>query len=424
MDVSHSTIRLTVLLRAVVLAAWAAASNTREGPLSVGPVSGMGGFAHCVSSSSPSTELILPYSDRFLPVSRSIGSKHPTRPLAVVFPDSSKSVVDTVTCAYRSNIPMTVRNGGHSFQGASTQDGHLIIDLSRSCSRLPAVNRTDMTLTLSGGCLHADIIAALYVNNVTDHFAITGGMPLVGYIGWATGGGFGNVTPYVGIGCDQFLSLDLVLYNGTMITVTRSKHEDLFRMLCGGGVGLGVVTEATIRLTPHPDWGSTGLSSPKYTRIILSYPRWALPRALHRLQALLSQGPGSRLGGHGPTITRFAGNDSTAHFCLLYLGSTSKAVSFLSNHGLLSPDLFPRRGIFPIASPAFPRTPPQLAISNYSPSIRTTLTLLANYPHANIITAEVNGYPEAMAPMLLVDDRAMNQTHMCNVLRGLGGTCR
>jgi hypothetical protein len=384
------------------------------------------------------TSLILPTDPLYPAASVSLGAKSPRHPIAIAYPTTSRAIAATVTCAFESNVPMNIRNSGYSFQGNSIQSNHLVIDVSKTCDgsnpeSTPSVDRENMTLTLTAGCVHADILSALYVNNITGHFAVTGGMPLVGYIGWAMGGGFGNVTPYAGLGCDQFLSWRLVLYNGTSIEVNNQTHPSLFRALCGGGINVGVITSATIQLTAHPDLQvepqPTG-PPPAYTRIILSYPRKKLPIVLNRLQMLLTSSHNHsriRIGGHGPTIRPGGSPNTLHHFCLLYLGPAPQATHFLSEFQLLAPELFdtdpPRKWYQPIATPAFPSTLPQLALLQHAVAIRPTLSLLATYPYANIILSQTSTYPEAMAAMILVDSLAMDQDGMCRALERMGGMC-
>ena len=417
-------------------------------------------LAACLSAKS--IPIILPTDVAYATASCSLGAKSPRHPVGIAYPPTPRAIVDVVTCAHRFNIPMTVRNGGHSFQGESVQSGRLVIDVSKTCDgtrpeTTPSVHRIvdggdstgapatlTLILTITAGCLHADILYALHRHNITDHFAITGGMPLVGYIGWATGGGFGNTTPAAGLGCDQFINWHVVLYNGTSVDVNAHAHTDLFHDLCGGGIDFGVITHATIQLTPHPDASQyanstfvTSAVKPAYTRIILSYPQHALPAVFHRLQTLLVSNPG-RIGGHGPTIRPNSDPNTLHHFCLLYLGPIPSALDLLDEFHLLSPDLFggihkrehkegkpwyhPLTSYLP-TKPAFPGTPPQLALVDHTPALRPTLALLVTRPHVNIILAQTSTYPEAMAPMILVDSLAMDQDAMCRTLELMGGAC-
>lgn len=306
--VTGATSALAVLALALA-AAVAAAVLTRTLALAltgtpVRPTAGPpSDFAACLSGFN--VPVVLPTDAGYAAASASLGAKSPRHPIAVAYPSTPRSIADTITCALRSNLPMTVRNGGHSFQGDSVRSDHVVVDVSKTCDgttpdTTPSVDRsqTPPTLTITAGCLHADVLYALHRNNVTDHFAMTGGMPLVGYVGWAMGGGFGNTTPAAGLGCDHIINWRIVLFNGTSIDVNAETHVGLFESLCGGGgtdLG-GVVTHATIRMTPHDD---------VYTRIILSYPHHALPRVLNRLQTLVGgprRGSMVPLGGHGPTV--------------------------------------------------------------------------------------------------------------------------
>ena len=42
--------------------------------------------------------------------------------------------------------------------------------------------------------------------------------------GYALGGGLGDITPLVGLGCDQVVGLEMVLYNGTIITANKREY--------------------------------------------------------------------------------------------------------------------------------------------------------------------------------------------------------
>ena len=50
----------------------------------------------------------------------------------------------------------------------------------------------------------------------------------VGIIGFMLGGGQGNISPWVGLGADQLLALEMVLANGTVVEANESER---------GGVG-------------------------------------------------------------------------------------------------------------------------------------------------------------------------------------------
>lgn len=470
----HMNVRRVFLTLALLVttsaAVWAAAAAQTTGQTTGQPPPSprqMELLVACLSGATSAghgtnTSIILPTDPEYAGAAASLGAKVPRQPTpaAVVVPATPEAITDTVICAHQSGIPVSVRNGGHSFQGTSVLSNHVVIDVSKTCDgslpeTTPRLDRGNSdsapTLTITAGCFHADVLAALHRNNVTDHFAITGATPTVGYIGWAMGGGFGNTTPYAGLGCDQFINWRLVLFNGTIVNANEHSQQGLFRALCGSGTSVGVVTHATIRLTPHPDLdrnetlrdGTVSQAPVSYTRVILSYPQHALPSALNRLQTLLISQARVRLGGHGPTIRPGGTPETRHHFCLLYLGDVPGAIELLGAFRLLDADLFGRApshdrrrpsffrvldmmDVFKlprIARPAFSATPPQLAIVNHTLAPRATLALLATHPHANIILAQTPTYPQSMAAMILVDSLAMHQANMCEALEGMGGSC-
>ena len=63
-----------------------------------------------------------------------------------------------------------------------------------------------------------------------------------------------------GLMCDSLLGLEIVLWNGTVVWANVSQHQDLFWASCGGGGGLGVVTEFKLKLHKLPVSSFTRIS--------------------------------------------------------------------------------------------------------------------------------------------------------------------
>lgn len=66
-------------------------------------------------------------------------------------------------------------------------------------------------------------------------------------------GGFGSLTTMFGLACDQLVSLEAVLFNGTVVRANATHHQDLLWAACGGGGGFAVVTEWEIKVLRLPD---------------------------------------------------------------------------------------------------------------------------------------------------------------------------
>jgi FAD/FMN-containing dehydrogenase len=68
----------------------------------------------------------------------------------------------------------------------------------------------------------------------------------VGYLGPGLGGGHGWLQGHYGLVSDQYVSLNVVLGNGSLITVDDS--SELFWALKGAGHNFGVVTSVTSKI--------------------------------------------------------------------------------------------------------------------------------------------------------------------------------
>lgn len=81
----------------------------------------------------------------------------------------------------------------------------------------------------------------------------------VGVGGYLLGGGFSFHTGRHGLGCDNVIAYQLAVADGRLITASAKGHEDVFRVLKGGGNNLGIVTRFTLKTFPNSKiWG--GLS--------------------------------------------------------------------------------------------------------------------------------------------------------------------
>jgi FAD/FMN-containing dehydrogenase len=182
------------------------------------------------------------------------------RPTAVVRCASPADVVEAVRFATRTGQPIVPRGGGHSYVGASTTTGGLVIDL-RPLNGV-SFDAPTRTTTIGGGAPLIDAYTALGAHGVS---VPSGSCGTVGISGLTCGGGIGAASSAYGLTCDGVVAADVVTADGRYRTVDAVREPDLFWALRGGGGGrFGVVT--SWRMRTHPA-GSTGT-------FVLTFP-WA-----------------------------------------------------------------------------------------------------------------------------------------------------
>src|SRR5271163_1305748 len=163
-------------------------------------------------------------------------------PAAVVTVSSQSDVQKAVALATANGLKIAPRGGGHSYVGASSTTGTMVLDLRG----LPGGANFD------GGSGNVTVTPA--TNLYAVHQALAGAgraipagsCPTVGVAGLALGGGMGPDSRHAGLTCDALQSATVVLPSGDVVTASASDHPDLFWALRGGGGGnFGVTTSMT-----------------------------------------------------------------------------------------------------------------------------------------------------------------------------------
>jgi FAD/FMN-containing dehydrogenase len=158
---------------------------------------------------------------------------------------SVADVIAAVRFAGDHGLRIAVRGGGHNVAGTSLCDGGLVIDLS--AMRAVRVDPACRTARAEGGATWRDFDHATQ----TFGLATTGGtISTTGIAGLTLGGGQGYLMRKHGLACDNLISADVVLADGSFVAASEKEHSDLFWALRGGGGNFGVVTAFEYRLHP------------------------------------------------------------------------------------------------------------------------------------------------------------------------------
>jgi len=159
-------------------------------------------------------------------------------PMAIIYCSTNEEISKAICWATCNNIDIRIRSGGHNYEGYSTGNDVLVIDVSEM-KQLELDEETN-TLFVQSGVANSQLYE--YVGGLGYPFP-GGSCPTVGVAGYALGGGWGYSTRYMGLGCDSLKELEIINYQGQILTANENTNADLFWACRGGGGGnFGVVS--------------------------------------------------------------------------------------------------------------------------------------------------------------------------------------
>jgi FAD/FMN-containing dehydrogenase len=183
-------------------------------------------------------ELILPGDPRY-DVSRGVFNAMIDRhPALIARCGTTDDVAAAIRFARETGLVVAVRCGGHSVSGLGVCDGGLVIDLKGL--KTIEIDPVAKTAKVGGGVLWGELDAA-----TQEHGLHTPGgrVTTTGVGGFTTGGGYGWTSSKHGLACDNVVSAEVVLADGTIVTAGGHENTDLYWGIRGGGGNFGVVTE-------------------------------------------------------------------------------------------------------------------------------------------------------------------------------------
>lgn len=154
-------------------------------------------------------------------------------------------VMAAVNFARENHLLLAVRGGGHNGGGLGSCNDGLVIDLSGLKSI--RVDTSNNTVRVGGGNLWGE------VDHATHAFGLAipaGIISSTGVGGLTLGGGVGYLSRKFGLTIDSLLEADMVLADGSFVTVSQMQHPELFWAIRGGGGNFGVVT--SFKFQAHP----------------------------------------------------------------------------------------------------------------------------------------------------------------------------
>jgi FAD/FMN-containing dehydrogenase len=170
-------------------------------------------------------------------------------PLAIARVANAQDIAHVIRIAREAALPLSVRSGGHSSSGASTNNGGLVIDL-RDMAQV-SFDQSGQTCWAQSGMSAAALSQAAWDRGQGLGFGDTGS---VGIGGITLGGGIGYLTRLHGLTIDNLLGAEIVTADGDLVTADERSNPDLFWALRGGGGNFGVATRFHYRLHAMPNF--------------------------------------------------------------------------------------------------------------------------------------------------------------------------
>lgn len=148
----------------------------------------------------------------------------------------------------KHNVPFLAQTGGHGWIDSFHLGRHGLLINLRGLNRT-TFNDQRTEARVQGGAVISEVIAEAYAN---DAQILTGNCNCVGTMGAALGGGYGNLMGLYGFSVDNILSMEVVLANGSAVTVSANQSTDLWWALRGAGPNFGIITSAVMKAYPMP----------------------------------------------------------------------------------------------------------------------------------------------------------------------------
>ncbi|KAK0507960.1 hypothetical protein JMJ35_009849 [Cladonia borealis] len=166
----------------------------------------------------------------------------------VVVPGIAEDVAATMKYADRYNVPFLAVNRAHGTASALSNVYNGIEIYIHALNSIEIAENGESAL-MGGGTYQDQVVNYLAAyGKVTS----TGACGCVGMMGPGLGGGFGRFQGYFGLVLDNIIDMNVVLADGSMVTVSESSKSDLYWGMRGAGHNFGIVTSFNYKIYDQP----------------------------------------------------------------------------------------------------------------------------------------------------------------------------
>lgn len=229
--------------------------------------------------------VVVPSDTDYLEAREDYNGRFNSHPKAIIYCENEHDISQTVKWARENNLNVSIRSGGHSYEGFSVIDDGVVIDVSK-LDKIK-IEASKKTAIVGSGVTLLPLYEALWAKRMV---VPAGSCSSVGIGGSTLGGGFGLLARNMGLTCDNLIGVKLVDATGEIIEANEQKNSDLLWACKGGGGGnFGVVTEFTFKTHPIQNvtvfrvkWKYEDMAA-----VIKVWQKWA-PNADNRITCVLS----------------------------------------------------------------------------------------------------------------------------------------
>lgn len=159
-------------------------------------------------------------------------------PALVIQCEDADDVVAALAYARGRRVGISVRSGGHGISGRSTNEGGIVIDLSKM-NAVEVIDRAARRIRVEPGARWGHVARALAPHGLAMS---SGDYGDVGVGGLATAGGLGYLARKYGLTIDHITAAEIVVADGRRPRVDADHHPGLFWAIRGAGGNFGIVT--------------------------------------------------------------------------------------------------------------------------------------------------------------------------------------
>lgn len=171
------------------------------------------------------------------------------QPGLVLMTANAEQVAEGLQFAQKQDVPLSIRAGSHGSSGLSTNDGGIILDVSR-INDITVLDEATRRFRVGTGATWG-----MVAESIGPHgWAMTSGdFADVGVGGIVTVGGIGLMARKHGLAIDNIVAAEIVTPDGQFHRTSLTENPDLFWGIRGAGGNLGVVTHVEMEALPIGD---------------------------------------------------------------------------------------------------------------------------------------------------------------------------